>query len=103
MPKHGGSDNNEEGFGRLNITNATIEGHTRMRRVMAHAFSDKAMREQEPIIQEYVSLLIQKLRERVDQKVDIMAWLNFTTFDLMGDLAFSENFKCLEKGEYNPW
>jgi hypothetical protein len=103
MPKHGNPEKNAEGFGRLNMTNAGIEDHARMRKLIKHAFSDKAMREQEPIIQEYVNLLMDKLHERADQKVDIVSWFNFTTFDLMGDLAFSESFHCLAESKYNPW
>ncbi|KIW01823.1 uncharacterized protein PV09_06675 [Verruconis gallopava] len=103
MPKHGGPEKNSEGFGRLNMTNATIEDHSRMRRLVAHAFSDKAMREQEPIIQQYVDLLMDKLHERAGQKIDIVSWFNFTTFDLMGDLAFSESFHCLQQSQYHPW
>jgi hypothetical protein len=103
MPKAGGDEKNQEGFGNLNITNASIENHDRMRRLITHAFSDKAMREQEPIIQKYVSLLMDKLHERAGSKIDIVAWLNFTTFDLMGDLAFSESFHCLAESKYHPW
>lgn len=103
MPKYGGPDSNSEGFGRLNMVNATIEDHSRMRCLVAHAFSDKAMREQEPIIQEYVNLLMDKLHERAGQKIDIVSWFNFTTFDLMGDLAFSESFHCLAGSKYHPW
>jgi cytochrome P450 len=105
MPKYGGSDSYEEGFGRLNMTNATVEDHTRMRRMVSHAFSDRAMRDVEPIVQQYVGLLVERLGERCDkgEDVDAVAWMNFTTFDLMGDLAFSDDFECLKKGVYNPW
>lgn len=63
------------------------------------------MREMEPVIQDYVTKLMDRLHERsgLGQNIDISGWFNFTTFDLMGDLAFSESFRCLEKGEYNPW
>jgi hypothetical protein len=30
-------------------------------------------------------------------------WLNFTTFDITGDLAFDESFSALENEVYNPW
>lgn len=103
MPKYGGPENNSEGFGRLNMINATIADHSRMRRLVAHAFSDKAMRAQEPIIQEYVDVLMKKLEEREGQDVDICAWLNYTTFDLTGDLAFGETFNCLTEAAFNPW
>ena len=76
MAKKNAADDNAEGFGRLNMINATIEDHSRMRRLVSHAFSDKAMKEQEPIIQGYVDVLIEQLKERADgqQKVDIVQW-----------------------------
>lgn len=42
---------------------APREEHGRLRRQMAHGFSDKAMRLQEPIITEYVNLLLKRLHE----------------------------------------
>jgi hypothetical protein len=52
-------------------------------------------------------LLVTRLRDQVDgasegedqAKVDLTNWLNFTTFDITGDLAFGESFHALEKGE----
>ncbi|KAK4223109.1 Isotrichodermin C-15 hydroxylase [Podospora fimiseda] len=88
------------------IVCADKEDHALLRRTMAHGFSDKSMREQQPIIQGYVDLLIKGLRENGDKgkkKVDVAAWYNFATFDIIGDLAFGEAFGCLEKGEYHPW
>ena len=38
--------------------------HSRMRRLLSHAFSEKALREQEPLLQSYVDTLMQKLREQ---------------------------------------
>jgi cytochrome P450 len=75
------------------IVNASREEHGLLRRTMAHGFSDRSMREQQPIIKQYVDLLIQRLRENCDQgekAVDMGAWYNFTTFDVIGDLAFGE-------------
>lgn len=31
------------------------------------------------------------------------SWLNFTTFDIIGDLFFSDSFQALEKGTYHRW
>lgn len=64
------------------------------------------MREQQPIIIDYVNLLIRSLHERVDggrQRIDAVAWYNYTTFDIIGDLAFGEPFGSLRSGEYHPW
>jgi hypothetical protein len=47
-----------------------------MRRNLSHAFSDKALRGQESLIQSYVDLLVQRLGEHAakDESVDIMTW-----------------------------
>lgn len=93
------------------------ENHAVLRRQMAHGFSDKSMRGQEPIIGSYVNLLIRRLREhavdpdRRDERtgepckriLDMTAWYNWTTFDIIGDLAFGEPFGCLDRAEEHPW
>lgn len=35
--------------------------------------------------------------------MDMTAWYNWTTFDVIGDLAFGEPFGCLERAQYDPW
>ncbi|KAK4129748.1 cytochrome P450 [Parathielavia appendiculata] len=37
------------------------------------------------------------------QIIDVGRWYNSATFDLIGDLAFSQFFGCLESGGYYPW
>lgn len=81
--------------------------HSRMRRLLAHAFSEKALREQETLITSYIDTLIDKLRQQnlgsEGGKVDLVKWYNFTTFDIIGDLAFGESFHCLEHEGYHSW
>ena len=81
--------------------------HARMRRVLDHAFSAKAFREQEPVVRAYVDKLINCLREHVDGptrgKVDVVNWYNWMSFDIIGDLSFGESFNCLEDQRYHPW
>ena len=43
---------------------ANEQDHARFRRLLAHAFSEKALRDQEPILQTYVNLLVSKLHEQ---------------------------------------
>jgi cytochrome P450 len=86
------------------LTTPSDADHARYRRLLAHGFSEKAMREQEPLIKGYVDLLIQRLREHAkDGPQDMVAWYNWTTFDLIGDLTFNEPFSCLENATYHPW
>lgn len=89
-----------------NIVSENRVQHGMLRRTLAHGFSDKGMREQEPIISGYVDLLIRKLRERSGKgkaPVIISDWYNFCTFDVIGDLAFGESFGCLESSDYHVW
>ncbi|KAJ6438254.1 cytochrome P450 3A17 [Purpureocillium lavendulum] len=53
----------------------------------------------------YVDMLMQRLTERAKQNetVNIVDWLNFTTFDIAGDLIFSDSFRCLANNGYHPW
>ena len=78
-----------------------------MRSNLGYAFSEVALREQEPIMTVYFNLLITKLQGCIDGpskgKVEMTQWYNFTTFDVMGDLSFGESFQALEKGEYHRW
>jgi cytochrome P450 len=94
-----------------NILGASREDHSRYRRILAHGFSAKSMQDQQPLITRYVDLLMQRLRERTqdgdgrprEAVVNLAAWFNFTTFDVIGDLAFGEPFGCLMESRYHPW
>ncbi|KAE8392884.1 cytochrome P450 [Aspergillus alliaceus] len=85
------------------------ETHTRQRRLLSHAFSERSLREQEGTIVHYVDLLMQRLRERTNlerthkAEVDLARWFNFTTFDIIGDLMFAEPFDCLKSNQLHPW
>ncbi|KAL2218231.1 benzoate 4-monooxygenase cytochrome P450 [Thermoascus aurantiacus ATCC 26904] len=89
------------------IINANEADHSRIRRLLAHAFSDRALREQEPLLRSYVDLLIDRLTAQVAGPsrgvVDMIKWYNYTTFDIIGDLSFGEPFNCLKDGQYHPW
>ncbi|KAI0836314.1 cytochrome P450 [Hypoxylon sp. FL0890] len=88
------------------IISAEREYHSMLRRQMAHGFSERSMRGQEPIIGEYVDLLMRRLEEHCEggrKPLDMRAWFNFTTFDVIGNLGFGSDFGCLEKSRYHPW
>ena len=80
--------------------------HLRMRRVLTHAFSERALKEQEPLIQSHVATLIRRLHEKVDVtegRVDLVEWYNWTAFDIIADLSFGKPFNCLNNSEFHPW
>jgi cytochrome P450 len=86
------------------LTTPSDADHSRFRRLLAHGFSEKAIREQEPLLLQYINLLIRGLHENAeDGPQDMVAWYNWASFDLIGDLTFNESFDCLEKSTYHPW
>ncbi|OBT58338.1 hypothetical protein VE04_00739 [Pseudogymnoascus sp. 24MN13] len=102
-PIHVGSV--EPVIGVSTLTMSDDENHARQRRALAHSFSQKALSEQEHIIQGYVSTFIAQLGKMSarDEEFNMVDWLNFTTFDIIGDLAFGEPFGCLKDGEFHFW
>ena len=87
------------------MINANEADHSRQKRLLSHAFSERALRDQEPLIVSYIDLFIRRLRGYAgrEEKVNLEEWLNFLTFDIVGDLAFSAPFGCLEGSGYHPW
>lgn len=83
--------------------------HARMRKLLASAFTDQAVKAHESKVQCYSDLLVARLKEitfNPDGKggiADMRDWFNFYAFDVTGDLGFGESFGCLQKGQYHPW
>lgn len=86
------------------IVTSPKDNHTRLRRAIFPAFSDKALRDQEVFVQKYVGLLVEKLRgyAAAGQICNLTDWYNYTTFDVIGDLAYGQSFQCLENSAYHP-
>jgi hypothetical protein len=74
------------------IINSNDADHSRTRRIFSHAFSDRALKEQEPLLAEYAALLGEKLQEAADggpdAKVDMVEMFNFASFDIMGTILY---------------
>jgi cytochrome P450 len=89
----------------VDITCAKDEDHTRFRKALSHAFSEKCLRGQEPILNVYINLMIEKLKDiaRSDTPTDMVKWYNLTTFDMIGDLAFGESFDGLKNTRLHSW
>lgn len=68
-----------------NIIIANDTDHARFRRALSHAFSERALKEQEPLLQRYVDLLVERLNEKADsgEAADMTTLYTFTTFDII--------------------
>ena len=79
--------------------------HSRQRRAMSHAFSEKALREQEHLLKSHINILIDHCRAQAknESKVNLSDWFKYLTFDIIGDLSFGESFDCLKNSDYHPY
>ncbi|KAI0129801.1 cytochrome P450 [Xylariales sp. AK1849] len=75
--------------------------HAAVRRVFSPAFSEKALKAQEPMFQRYADLMIMKGRQA--GTIDLTKLLNYTTFDIMAELAFGQSLSMLENDAYSSW
>ncbi|KAL1620285.1 hypothetical protein SLS56_009719 [Neofusicoccum ribis] len=94
--------------GETHIINTEGAGeHGRLRKIFSNAFSDRALKLQEPLIKKYVDKLIANMHSTVAKdagaELDLVKLYNCTTFDIMGDLTFGEPLGMLEASEYTPW
>jgi cytochrome P450 len=80
--KYGKSPN-----GAYNLLSNRDEDHSRVRKIFTPAFSDRALKQQEPLFLRYANKLVSKIREAIEQdpnkKIDMVIMYNFTTFDVM--------------------
>jgi cytochrome P450 len=83
------------------------EKHRFQRKIFTYAFSDRALREQQPLFSKYIDVLVDRVRRTVQTEptapFDIVKLLNFTTFDIMADLCFGESLGLLQSVDYTPW
>lgn len=85
------------------VTVEDTEDHTRVRRIFSPAFSERSLKQQQPLFRKYVDQLMIKLLEAKDKPVDIAKKFNLTTFDIMAELTLGEDLGLLQGGEYSPW
>ncbi|MCJ1266174.1 hypothetical protein MMC22_006056 [Lobaria immixta] len=95
-------------------THSSIDkaSHARKRRVLAHAFSEAALKSMEKYMLTNERLFLERLcpqpnTEKAAAKkptewsvaLNMADWANYLTFDIMGDLAFGQTFGLLERSD----
>lgn len=61
------------------ILNSDSQYHGYIRRLLAHGFSEKSLREQEPVLKEYIDTLFRKFQQEGcngERPVDVARWYN---------------------------
>ncbi|KAF4341678.1 cytochrome P450 monooxygenase 67 [Fusarium beomiforme] len=72
--------------------------HTNRRKAWDRAFTTKALRDYEHRVLKYTKLLTDRIDDMKGKPFNVSLWINFYTFDIMGDLAFGKSFDMLASG-----
>jgi cytochrome P450 len=80
--------------------------HAWRRRVIAPAFSVKALRDQEEFIIANTNILLKQLTAETEsdgwsKPKDISVWTTYFGFDFISDIAFGSSFSLLESSEHH--
>ncbi|ROW10957.1 hypothetical protein VMCG_00850 [Cytospora schulzeri] len=74
--------------------------HASRRKLWDQAFSIRAIKTNETHIYEYAMRLVTQLRQRTNTSLDISAWIEYYTFDMMGSLGLTIEFNNMTGGEH---
>ncbi|KAI6374353.1 hypothetical protein MCOR25_003145 [Pyricularia grisea] len=80
--------------------------HRRFRAAFSPAFSERALRSQEPLFRKQIDLLCSILADEAaetGEPANLTELFEFTTFDIMGDLALGESLGMLQTQKYSKW
>ncbi|PYI01805.1 cytochrome P450 [Aspergillus sclerotiicarbonarius CBS 121057] len=95
-----------------NLIACTESQHTRLRKILSPGFSTKAVMLQEGVVQGYITLLMNKLDQKMEKgggngngkvDVDLVEWVNYLSFDIIGDVTWGKSFGCLDGLRYDSW
>jgi cytochrome P450 len=75
--------------------------HARKRRVLNNAFSDKALRFEEPLLHQNIDRWCELLDQQIggrqwSQSLNMADWATYLIFDILGDLCFGKCFNMKE-------
>lgn len=76
--------------------------HTQMRKFLSRAFSEGSLREQEGIVSGLIGRWVDRVGEVSEKReqVDLTKWFNLMAFDIIGMLAFGQDFEGIGTGMY---
>ncbi|KAL5339787.1 cytochrome p450 monooxygenase [Aspergillus crustosus] len=90
----------EQGYPRVSLlTSRDRNEHARLRKIWDRGFNAKALRDYSPRIREHTLRLQDVLEKNLNKPLNITQWLNYYSFDVMGDLAFGKSFDMLLGGK----
>ncbi|KAF4969066.1 hypothetical protein FSARC_3628 [Fusarium sarcochroum] len=82
------------------------QDHREQRRSLSHAFSSKALRDNEASVKYHESLFLKRLGEHAgpdSEGLNMSEIYNWLTFDIIGDLTFGKSFDAVSQWKPNQW
>ncbi|KAI9739468.1 MAG: Cytochrome P450 monooxygenase orf9 [Claussenomyces sp. TS43310] len=82
------------------------KAHSRMKKSLSGAFSTKALSEQEDIVQKCVNEFVDRIGKDGapgTKGLNMTKWYEMVAFDILGEMAFGESFRCIENGKPHFW
>ncbi|KAJ8117024.1 hypothetical protein ONZ43_g4299 [Nemania bipapillata] len=76
--------------------------HRRLKAPIANLFTAKNVLSHEPQVDEVLAVLQEKLESRYvsnGRVIELVSWMGYFAFDVMGTLAFSKRHGCLDHGK----
>jgi cytochrome P450 len=82
-----------------------IERHGKTRRLLSHAFSPKALLEQEDLVRSFIDNLLEKfaVHGRSPEGLSATEWFGYFTFDVIGKLSLGTSFGCIADEKPHYW
>ncbi|KAI1339861.1 putative cytochrome P450 [Xylariaceae sp. FL0016] len=80
--------------------------HAKLYKLFAPAFRTSALRSQEHVIHEHMDIFLNQLRRlgtEGGKSINIAAWLEWLTFDIIGQLTFGESFHEVANAKPDDW
>ncbi|CAL1711925.1 unnamed protein product [Somion occarium] len=82
-----------------NIIGMRGEAHAARRKLWNRGFSPESLQGYEAGIARRASQVVNKLNESVGKETDLVKWINYFAFDVMGEMAFGRSFNMITEGD----
>ncbi|KAK5999320.1 hypothetical protein QM012_005595 [Aureobasidium pullulans] len=90
----------------VTILTGDRDQHSELRKMLAPPFSEGSLKKQEYILHRYIDKFVEVVTregKNGSEAIDMVNWWNFLTFDIIGFLAYGEQFNCLTTSKLHGW
>ncbi|KAI1868375.1 hypothetical protein JX265_007198 [Neoarthrinium moseri] len=88
--------------GEKNLGASSDGDHVRIRGVLAHALSEKALYSQEDVLRHHADRMVHRISSLSGSPTDAVRWLHHCTYDVISDLALGISADTLECNDWSP-